>query len=302
MTTSPFHADELRAQALAGVETPPALGIRSFMPEQHRAFFPLLPYLFIGVPDAAGWPLATVLTGAPGFVHTPDPVTLRIEALPVPDDPAFASFVAGGEIGLLGLDLSTRRRNRANGRIAGIDAEGFTVDVAQSFGNCPQYIQQRRVEAAAHRGAASLEILAALDDAARRTIAAADTFFVASRAHAGDSTGGADISHRGGKPGFIAVDGDTLAIPDYRGNRFFNTLGNLIADPRAGLLFIDFDTGDVLQLQGTVEIAWHDDARVSGADRAWRFRTTRGWRRRAALPLRWTFASYAPELARTGAA
>ena len=62
---------------------------------------------------------------------------------------------------------------------------------------------------------------------------------------------GADISHRGGRPGFVRVDGDVLTIPDFRGNRYFNTLGNLIAEPRASLLFVDFETGDLLQLQGS---------------------------------------------------
>ena len=58
------------------------------------------------------------------------------------------------------------------------------------------------------------------------------------------------MSHRGGKPGFVGVQGDTLAIPDFRGNRFYNTLGNLLGDPRAGLLFVDFASGDILQIQG----------------------------------------------------
>src|SRR5262249_23604700 len=155
------------------------------------------------------------------------------------------------------------------------DAQGLTVAVAQSFGNCPKYIQLRRAESLARTAAPGVEVLAGLDDDARRMIAAADTFFVASRAHAGESTGGTDAPHRGRKPGFVSVDGETLAVPDFRGNRFFNTLGNLLADPRAGLLFIDFATGDVLQLQGTVEIAWEGDDRVAGAERVWRFRTER---------------------------
>ena len=98
-------------------------------------------------------------------------------------------------------------------------------------------------------------VLADLDDAARVLIAASDTFFVASRSRAEiDRAGELDMSHRGGRPGFVGVPGDTLVIPDFRGNRFFNTLGNFLGDPRAGLLFIDFASGDLLQLQGTVAI------------------------------------------------
>ena len=79
------------------------------------------------------------------------------------------------------------------------------------------------------------------------------------------------MSHRGGKPGFVGVTGDTLAIPDFRGNRFYNTLGNLLGDPRAGLLFIDFASGDILQLQGRATIDWHPEGNgPAGAERLWR--------------------------------
>ena len=242
-----FHEDERRAQALAGQQIERA-AIRPFMPDQHRAFFRLLPYLFTATPDAAGAPVASMLWSRAGFIHSPDPVTLRIDALPAADDPAASGFVAGQPIGLLGLDLSTRRRNRANGHIAARDGTGVSVAIEHSFGNCAQYIQTRL--AASHaRPPRPVEALSTLDPAARRVIETADTFFVASRSRAGiGADGGLDVSHRGGRPGFVAVHGDRLVVPDFRGNRFFNTLGNLLGDPRAGLLFIDFATGDLLQL------------------------------------------------------
>ena len=66
-----------------------------------------------------------------------------------------------------------------------------------------------------------------LSAAQRARIGAADTFFIAS-AH---PEGGADASHRGGRPGFVRVTGQrSLAFPDYPGNNMFNTLGNLTAD------------------------------------------------------------------------
>ena len=161
------------------------------------------------------------------------------------------------------------------------------MSIEQSFGNCAQYIQTR-APAPHTRSSRPTETLSALDDAARRAIAGADTFFVASRSRAGiDSDGGLDVSHRGGRPGFVALLGDTLVVPDFRGNRFFNTLGNLLGDPRAGLLFVDFASGDLLQLQGTVTIEW-------GEPRRWTMAVERGWRRPAALPFDWTFGEYAP--------
>jgi uncharacterized protein len=301
MDMSPFHVDELAAQSLAH-QSGNGAAIRPFMPDQHRAFFGLLPYLFVATADRDGWPVASLLHGEAGFVRSPDPTTLRIEALPLPDDPVEAGFAEDREIGLLGLDLSTRRRNRANGRVAARDEFGLTVAIAQSFGNCAQYIQMRAPSSHPRRPG-RIETIARLDAAARQLIGTADTFFVASRSrptiHQG---GGLDISHRGGRPGFVDIGGDTLAIPDFAGNRFFNTLGNLLGDPRAGLLFLDFETGAVLQLQGTVTIDWTDRAgsAVAGAQRSWRFEVERGWRREHALPFDWTFGGYAPTTLKTG--
>jgi predicted pyridoxine 5'-phosphate oxidase superfamily flavin-nucleotide-binding protein len=296
-----FHEDERRAQVLAGQRAERA-AIRPFMPEQHRAFFPLLPYLFTATLDQVGAPVASMLWGAAGFVRSLDPVTLRIDALPASDDPATAGLAAGQPIGLLGLDLTTRRRNRANGRIAAVD-DGITVAVEQSFGNCAQYIQTR-TPVPHRREPQPTEALSSLDAAARRVIETADTFFVASRSRAGIETdGGLDVSHRGGRPGFVAVRGDTLVVPDFRGNRFFNTLGNLLGDPRAGLLFVDFATGGLLQVQGRVTIDWSaSDTAVAGAQRTWRMAVERASRRAAVLPFDWTFGDYAPTTLATGTA
>lgn len=295
-----FHEDEIAAQNLAG-RHPGRAAVRPFLPEQHRDFFKLLPYLFTAVLDSSGWPIASMLFGAAGFVRSPDPSALRVDALPSPDDPAAAGYGLGGGIGLLGLDLSTRRRNRVNGRVAAVDGAGFTVSVEQSFGNCAQYIQTRW-PAIHRRSSLSCETLPSLDGRARRLIGAADTLFVASRSRveAGE-TGGLDVSHRGGRAGFVDIQGDTLVVPDFRGNRFFNTLGNLLGDPRGALLFVDFDTGDLLQLQGTATIDWHATAgQPAGTERSWSFRIERGWRRRGAVPFDWTFGDYAPSTLATG--
>ena len=299
---SVFHRDEREAPRRAGFDSVTG-AIRSFMPEQHRDFFALLPYLVAATLDDAGWPIATLLSGPPGFVHAPDPATLRVDTPPQPADPAASGVISGRDIGLLGIDFATRRRNRANGRIASRDPSGFTVAVQQSFGNCAQYIQRRTVEVVAASTPVDAETMSAPDLAAWRLIAAADTFFVASRSGPQNTeAGGVDVSHRGGLPGFIHIDNASLVIPDFRGNRFFNTLGNLMGEPRAALLFIDFATGDLLQLQGLTEIDWTDDAsgHIEGAERSWRFRPTRAWRRRGAVPLRWSFLDFAPTTRRAG--
>lgn len=276
----PWHVGELKAQALSGADhIPGGAGIRSFMPDQHRAFFASLPFLVAATLDEAGAPMATLLTGRPGFVSSPDPGTLDIAAQSA--DPAGRRLIAGAPIGMLGIQPDTRRRNRVNGVVTAAGPDGLKVQVQQSFGNCPQYIHPRHVMVD-RRVAIDAEPFSGLDARARKQIAAADTFFVATASGAGVENGGVDISHRGGPPGFVRTDGDVLTIPDYRGNRYFNTLGNLLLEPRAALLFVDFANGELLQLQGTAEVAWGEHE-LPGAERTWRFTVTGGWRGPAGL-------------------
>jgi predicted pyridoxine 5'-phosphate oxidase superfamily flavin-nucleotide-binding protein len=309
LLSAPFHADERAAQQLSGYGFS-AAAIRDEMPEQHRSFFAGLSYVLVGALDELGWPIATMLTGAPGFVHSPDPATLAVRALPSAVDPAMAGLATSCDVALLGIDLATRRRNRANGTVLAADDAGFAMHVEQSFGNCPKYIRRRRAERVT-RTPGQLERSRGLDEAARAIIASADTFFVASRSRSGiHEVGRVDISHRGGPPGFVTLgaNGD-LIVPDYRGNRYFNTLGNLLGDPRAALLFIDFERGDLLQLQGSVTIDWSRGntaaavtpasaavsaaaaipagAAVPAAERSWRFGVRTSWRRSAAVPMNW---------------
>jgi predicted pyridoxine 5'-phosphate oxidase superfamily flavin-nucleotide-binding protein len=290
----PFHRGELEAHALAGGGAQGG-AIRPRMPDQHRAFFEALPFAVVAS-TRDGWPVATIWSGAPGFIAAPDPETLRFAGSleSWPSDPATAAFTAGAPFGLLGIDLATRRRNRANGVITSAGPEGVVVAIRQSFGNCPKYIQPRDVQRVAP-GAASTEPLVRLDPAATAMIRCADTFFLATAARTDEPTGGVDVSHRGGPPGFVRVDGDVLTIPDFPGNRYFNTLGNLVSEPRAALVFVDFARGDLLHVQGTTEIQWDgpEVRALDGAERLWRVHVERGWRRRGALALRWTPAASA---------
>ncbi|MET3439302.1 putative pyridoxine 5'-phosphate oxidase superfamily flavin-nucleotide-binding protein [Variovorax paradoxus] len=315
MIAAPFHAGERALQTLAGSrEVMAAAGsrvIRDFMPDQHRDFFAQLPFLIVGSLDAELQPWASVLAAPPGFAYAPDATHLRIDALPMLDDPLAGQLLQGASLGLLGIEPHTRRRNRMNGRVEALDAGGFTVGVQQSFGNCPKYIQAREPLFAQRHDAAPAQRLDSLDAAARALIGRADTFFIASaypqHAAAGDEADpaaqGVDVSHRGGLPGFIRVDEDgVLTVPDFVGNRFFNTLGNLSVHPRAGLLFIDFESGELLHLTVSAEIIWDgpEVAAFEGAERLLRLRVEQVLRRPGALPLRWGGAELSPHLARTG--
>lgn len=107
------------------------------------------------------------------------------------------------------------------------------------------------------------------------------------------------MSHRGVPAGrLIAVDDRGLRWPDYRGNFFFNTFGNIALDPRCGLLVVDFDTGDTLQLSGTANVPWEapsDNPTVEGTQRSVEFRLEQGIHVANALPFVWDFLEQAPQ-------
>jgi predicted pyridoxine 5'-phosphate oxidase superfamily flavin-nucleotide-binding protein len=235
--------------------------IRKHMPEQHRQFFSQLPFVLVGSIDQEGQPWASVLTGAPGFPHSPNRATLRVHASCTPGDPLCTNLRLGAEVGVLGLQPHTRRRNRANGVVAEIGTRGFALAVAQSFGNYLKYIQAREGRYTGPGPAARFEALHGLGEGTARLIRSADTFFIAT-AHpdavcGGIRAHGVDISHRGGLPGFVRLDAlGHLTVPDFVGNFFFNTLGNLAVHPFAGLLFINYVSGDLLSLAASASVIW----------------------------------------------
>lgn len=313
---SPTHEGEAALQERAGVrarsEAAGRRAVRDFMPDQHRAFFAALPFLIVGSLDEDDRPWASILTGRPGFMASPDPRTLTIRAAPVPGDPLGAALVEGAPLGLLGIQPETRRRNRMNGTVAAAADGVVEVRVGQSFGNCPQYIQARAPQFAdvpaagagpVHRGGPELS------DRARALVEGADTFFIATAApgaRGGDPVHGVDVSHRGGRPGFVRVADEAgvtvLTVPDFIGNFYFNTFGNIALNPASGLLFVDFESGDVLMLSGEAEVVW-DGPEVmafAGAERLMKFRLRESLRIEAAVPFRWTAAEPAPQLAATG--
>jgi predicted pyridoxine 5'-phosphate oxidase superfamily flavin-nucleotide-binding protein len=292
-----FHAGEAACQAEAMVaERMERVGpqvIRGYMPEQHRDFFPQLPFIVTGSVDQHGQPSASLLAAPPGFVFSTDARTLRVDALPTLGDPLHANLVEGAPLGLLGIQAQTRRRNRLNGRVLRLDELGFTLRVDQSFGNCPKYITPR--EAVYVGSAVRREALVSseLDERARALITCADTFYLASahpRARESRAPSeGVDVSHRGGPPGFARfIDDRSFVIPDFRGNDFFNTLGNLRLEPRAGLVFVDFVRGDVLALEAEARAhaGRHPFDGDAGTGRVVRFEITRARFQVGASPLR----------------
>jgi predicted pyridoxine 5'-phosphate oxidase superfamily flavin-nucleotide-binding protein len=264
---SPFHEGEREVQARVGVreriEHTGRRLLRDFMPDEHREFFEDLPFLVAASESHDGAVWASLLVGEPGFVRSPDPRRLRVAHRPLPADPLTDSLRPGAPLGLLGIELATRRRNRANGRVRRVDAQSFELDVEQSFGNCKQYIQARAGTFAAPSSLALPDREAALlSPAATELLRRADTTFIATASRQPDLGGseGLDASHRGGLPGFIRVGSDrgetVLTLPDFSGNFLFNSFGNLEVNPRAGLLALDFARGFVLSLSGSARVIW----------------------------------------------
>jgi len=308
---SPFHPGERAIQEkLGGREKMEDFGrrvIREFLPEQHQQFYAQLPYFLVGTVDSDGNSWASILVGEPGFISTPSDRILRITAQPLFGDPLAGILKVGIDIGFLGIELHTRRRNRVNGVVSTVTPDGFEVAVGQTFGNCPKYIQARQFDLRRFdpTEAKPIQTLITLGEAERQAIAAAETFFIAT-AYLDESAGaakGVDVSHRGGNPGFVRVDGDTLTVPDFAGNCHFNTFGNIEVNPRAGLLFIDFEQGNLLYLTGRAEVIWDGDPEIAayaGAERLFKFHVEQGIRVTGSLPLTWSAPEYSRFLEQTG--
>lgn len=335
---TPFHRGELAIQDRLGVRErvhsyAPRF-IRDHMPDEHREFFAALPQVIVGSVDDQGRPWASMLVGRPGFAASDDPTEFAFGANPLYGDPLGDNLKPGAALGFLGIEFHTRRRNRMNGKVTAVSDQGFKVGVDQSFGNCPQYIQARGFAVTEAVDAPDTERPVHRNDRIgapeREIIDKADTFFIASmyledasdggqdNSH-DDRSQGVDVSHRGGRPGFVRVasrssdngqdrrqsqdqDKSELLFPDFAGNLHFNTLGNISLCPRVGLLFPDFETGNLLYVTGSAEIIWEGEEleAFEGAERLVRIKVEETICVENSLPLRWQFLDYAQDLTRTG--
>jgi uncharacterized protein len=258
---SAFHAGEIEVQARLDVREDAERVGRSIASEIPPTVRPLLQVQRMAVAaslDPRGRPWASLLTGPAGFIQATDDHLLRVAVSPPPGDPLVANLRERPELGLLVIDPRTRRRLRFSGRGL-LSSDGLFLLADAVYGNCPKYIQKRRLVGESAGEARQTRRSSSLDARTRALVAGADTFFIATWHPAG----GADASHRGGRPGFVRVlDERTLEFPDYPGNNMFNTLGNLRGHPRAGLLFVDFPRGDLLQLTGHAQVQWEPETAV----------------------------------------
>lgn len=115
-----------------------------------------------------------------------------------------------------------------------------------------------------------------LSEAEAQFIGARDSFYMATVGE----TGWPYIQHRGGPTGFVRVlDDATIGFADFRGNRQYISLGNLMSDDRVSLFFMDYPNKTRLKLFGRAKIVGLDDettlSRLETSD--YRARVERGF-------------------------
>ncbi|MFK4105639.1 pyridoxamine 5'-phosphate oxidase family protein [Streptomyces sp. NPDC019531] len=296
MIKTPYHEGEQAVQRRAG-EGHAGWGSPMFGDVIEPAFAHFLRQqriLILGSTDAEGAVWASALTGDIGFADPVGRHDLVVAAVPAPDDPLEHAFEAERAVGMLAIEPPTMRRIRLNG-VAQEREGALHIHVEQALGNCPKYIQQRVLlddADSSDPGRATAETRTDLSREQQRWISEADTFFIASH-----SPGhGADASHRGGEPGFVTVGPRRLSWPDYVGNSFYMTLGNIHLNPSCGLLFLDWEHGHTLQLTGQARIDWDPQrsAKLPGALRLVEFDVEHVVEIHHATALRWTLAAPSP--------
>ncbi len=278
------HEGELyvqkRRHAPSDTHTAVSRMIDDDMPDQHSEFFTHLSYFGISTIDADGRPWATIIVGSPiTLIHAVSKMQLDVSAVLPEGDPFFSSVISTVNATCryfagVGVDFSNRRRNKVAGFITASEVVGNTLNLSlitnESLGNCPKYITIRKLEyykrhpqiGADHRNADNVS----LNQECRDIINQASTIFLATRhtTNVSDNTADLGLNQRGGPPGFVRTyeeNGNTyIVIPDFSGNRFYQSLGNIETDRVAGVVFPSFTTGDMLHVTGIAENIYDDEA------------------------------------------
>jgi predicted pyridoxine 5'-phosphate oxidase superfamily flavin-nucleotide-binding protein len=256
-----YHPGEIEAQRRAGVrDLAERVGriIGSAISPAAATFLAARSFVITATRGDDGAVRASLLAGPRGFAHAKGESILELRPQSGHTADVLDDVAATGVLGLLAIDFSTRRRMRANGR-ATVHGDTIVMQTAEVYSNCPQYIHERPDDVPAV--AEAQREAAVLTEAQRAFIERAGTFFIAS-AH---PERGADASHRGGAPGFVRAEPTRLTWADYPGNNMFNTLGNLLVEPRCGLLFVDFATGATLRIEGRAVVDWTGERTITVA-------------------------------------
>lgn len=200
--------------------------------------------LFVfALPDAGGALRFAVLSGEPSLVEATggDDLVLRLPAELAPQ--VGAPTACGG----LAISLAQARRARVNGFL-GLHGERPELRATEAFTLCRKYFAPSVAVAGGLRVGPSRRQPVGLDDPWLRTVVArAETSFLASVS----PDGMPDVAHRGGRPGFLALDaGGRLQWTEYVGDGIFKSAGNVRATGTMALLVPDLASGDGVALYG----------------------------------------------------
>jgi len=308
-----YHEGELATQCRANeTEIAQRNGgvVSKTIPAGALPFIEQQPMAVIGSMNPNGHIWASILFGQPGFIHTLDDHTLEID-LSQPrsasDDPLWSNLIENADVGLIIIELDSRRRLRINGQARRVSAKRLIIDIERAYPNCPKYIQRRQWKIATIEEQLESSTNSPinppistkgtiLNETQKKLIANADTFFVTS----GHPNHGLDASHRGGHPGFVQLINDQLLlIPDFSGNSMFNTLGNFTSYPFAGLVFVDFKHNCLLQLTGGTEVLWDIEdpqEETGGTQRYWQFNILAWQEYSLPFHLDWELFDYSPHI------
>jgi predicted pyridoxine 5'-phosphate oxidase superfamily flavin-nucleotide-binding protein len=284
-----WHQGELQVQRRTGVTDHEKLrrGVRDSLPPHFCEFLSLQSFAVATARDADGRLWCFPVLGEPGFINAREP-----ELIDASRDDFLACappgvLAAGGPVGLLVIDPFTRRRIRINGELSLQDSV-IAIKVRETFGNCQQYIQKRAPFMRMARPA-PVQTPATTDLGRHAWIGRADTMFLGTS----HDQHGLDASHRGGRPGFIAMAGpNRLRFADYPGNNMFQSLGNIVADGAAAMLLPNFDTGTFLLLSGRAELRWHVDD--SPTERCVEFEASAAIEQQPGTKWMWPVIEYSP--------
>lgn len=243
-------------------------------------------FVFLGSEDTEGNIWISLLVGKRGFVKVPSLEEVRLDLSQVvsnKEDIYFTNIITKPTTGILFHEAARRLRYRAWGKASLIDGQ-LSLKIRMGYKSCPKHIQKVAIELPE-----TIEPLhptytkgSSLGASELAWISNAHTFFVSTQTERGD----VETSTRGGDPGFIEIlENGQLRIPDYWGNSIYSTLGNMYINPKAALLFLDFETGECLQMTGTTALQFdqnsNEDFYKSGeTGRFWTF-DTKQWIRTA---------------------
>ena len=298
-----FHQGEQAVQVLAGEQKIAARVSRMIKPTMNGGainFISKQPIAFVTSTDENGKVWISILVGEEGFIEVPDAGHIVFDLSKMRStnqDLLFKNVEINTQVGALFIEPISRLRFRVNVR-ASLQADKLKIEAKEAYGNCPKYIQRQEISLPEieEKNVAKTSEGTQLEEAHLTWIKQADTFYMGTQSLEGKS----DASHRGGNTGFIEMlDDNTLRIPDYPGNSLFQSLGNIYEQPNTGLLFVDFENGNTLQLTGKATLEFdqqstEDLQRTGTTGRFWRFETETWLHTEHHHQVDWAFVDFSP--------